>query len=259
MNLYACQLDIVWEDKPANHDRVRALLQRETIEPGSIIVLPEMFATGFSMNLNAIDDTHTREDWNFLSELALSRRSYVIGGRATRNEQQRGLNYAVVFDPDGNELGRYAKLHPFSPGKEAQHFVGGVDVEIFALPGGWKLSPFVCYDLRFPEIFRSAVKLGANLMTVIANWPVTRVDHWITLLRARAIENQCYVVGVNRCGKDPYLAYPGRSLIVDPRGNVLADAGDAESVIHATIDVNALQAYRSELPFLGDMREDFVR
>jgi predicted amidohydrolase len=117
-----------------------------------------------------------------------------------------------------------------------------------------KVSPFVCYDLRFPEHFRAATKRGAQLLTVIANWPVARIHHWTALLQARAIENQAYVAGVNRCGKDPTLTYNGRSMIVSPKGEVLADAGHGESVIGVEIDPAELEVYRQQLPFLADMR-----
>src|SRR5439155_1088670 len=123
----------------------------------------------------------------------------------------------------------------------------------------FRVAPFVCYDLRFPEIFRAAMQRGANLMVIIANWPSPRVEHWITLLRARAIENQTYVMGVNRCGNDPYLPYPGRSLIVDPRGNILSDAGDSQIVITADIELATVTEYRRELPFLNDMKTDVAR
>src|SRR5437867_8813935 len=97
---------------------------------------------------------------------------------------------------------------------------------------------------------------GANVIVAIANWPSPRVEHWMTLLRARAIENQCYVLGVNRCGNDPSLSYPGRSLIVDYRGNVLADGGEGEGVLRAEVNFGALAAYRKELPFLPDAKRD---
>jgi len=119
---------------------------------------------------------------------------------------------------------------------------------------GARVSPFICYDLRFPEVFRAATRRGAQVLVVIANWPATRVEHWVTLLRARAIENQAYVAGVNRCGNDPKLAYPGRSVIVGPWGEVMADAGDGEGVAWADLDFAALESYRREFPVLRDIR-----
>jgi len=120
------------------------------------------------------------------------------------------------------------------------------------------VAPFVCYDLRFPEVFRIAAARGAQLLAVIANWPSAREAHWLTLLRARAIENQAYVAGVNRCGEDPRLRYTGRSVIIDPRGEVLADAGSDEAVITADIDLADLEEYRRSFPALADMRRELL-
>src|SRR5690606_6307419 len=116
------------------------------------------------------------------------------------------------------------------------------------------VSPLICYDLRFPEAFRLATKQGAEMFVVIANWPTARVEHWLTLLKARAIENQAYVIGCNRVGRDPKVVYPGRSVIIDPRGNVLADAGGDPGVISSSIDAAALREYRKTFPALNDIR-----
>jgi predicted amidohydrolase len=156
----------------------------------------------------------------------------------------------VLFD-NGREVARYAKMRPFK--------LAGESVEPGAEPvlvecGEFKLAPAVCYDLRFPELFRAGVKRGANLFAVIANWPTPRLDHWLTLLKARAIENQAYVIGVNRVGRDPNAEYPGRSQIIGPRGDILADAGNAEGVISAELNLPALESYRREFPALQDAR-----
>jgi omega-amidase len=116
------------------------------------------------------------------------------------------------------------------------------------------VAPFICYDLRFPEIFRPVARAGAQLITVIASWPEARIAQWVKLLQARAIENQCYVAGVNRVGSDPRFRYSGRSMIVDFRGDVIADAGSEANLISAELDLAGLAEYRRELPFLADMR-----
>jgi predicted amidohydrolase len=120
------------------------------------------------------------------------------------------------------------------------------------------VSPFICYDLRFPEAFRGAVRRGARAFVVIANWPAERHEHWDLLLRARAIENQAFVVGVNRCGSDPRHAYAGGSMIVDPQGGILARAGGEECVISADLDAASLMEYRERFPALGDMHGDLL-
>ncbi len=257
MNVLCCQLDIAWEDKPANHAKIEALLEQSAPPENSLVVLPEMFATGFSMNVNAITDSPSRETEDFMSRTAARLKTFVLGGTVNSGADGRGRNECVVFSPGGTEVARYCKLHPFTFGGEAQHYTAGCGVQIFRV-GEFTVTPFICYDLRFPEIFRAAVKRGANLFTVIANWPSTRIDHWTTLLKARAIENQAYVVGVNRCGDDPHLSYPGRSVIFDPRGRVVVEADAREGTISADLDLQALIEYRQELPFLSDIRQDYI-
>src|SRR5580704_17942421 len=223
MQIIGCQTDIVWQDKLANHDRVRELLSSSPIEPGALVLLPEMFATGFSMHVDVIAEPLGGEMQTFLAELAKQLRSYVMGGVVTRAADGRGRNEAVVYDPDGRQVTRYCKLHPFSYAGETKYYQAGEAGAQFACHG-FQVAPFVCYDLRFPEIFRRAVRGGAQLLAVIANWPQPRESHWLALLRARAIENQAYVVGVNRAGADPNVRYSGHSLIVGPRGETLAEA-----------------------------------
>lgn len=251
MKAFCVQHDIVWENKLATHERVRGLLKGADIPPGSLIVLAEMFSTGFSMDVRAIEEGDTRESERFLAALAQERSCFVLGGVVTSNGS-KGRNETVVYSPQGDEVARYCKMHPFTLGGELDNYERGPQPITFK----WRectAAPFICYDLRFPEAFRSCVKLGVQLYTVIASWPVARIDHWVTLLKARAIENQAYVVGVNRVGTDPKFTYTGRSMIVAPSGEVLADAGGEEAFVGAEIDLGFLRSYRDQLPFLGDM------
>ena len=257
MRVYACQTDIAWEDKALNFDHVRGIVRDLRPEPGSLLVLPEMFATGFSMRVVQIADG-SGETAKFLGELAEQHRIWTIAGLVVIGPDGSGRNQALIHSPIGEEVARYTKIHPFTFGEESKHYGRGLrTVQVNA--GPVRVSPFICYDLRFPEVFRTAVRNGVHLFAVIANWPAAREDHWVTLLRARAIENQAYVVGVNRCGNDPRLSYSGRSLIVDPRGQVLADAGSKQSVISAWIDLPALEQYRQQFPALADIQEQYVR
>jgi predicted amidohydrolase len=257
MHVAGVQLDIVWEDKVANHAKVRALVAAAKLPRGSLVVLPEMFATGFSMNVAGIAEDPGGMTEAFLAALAMEQGVQVCGGVVTRAPDGRGLNQSVTVGPDGAVVARYSKIHPFSYAGETNHYAPGTET-LVARWGEASVAPFVCYDLRFPEIFRNAVKKGAQLLTVIANWPEPREAHWLALLKARAIENQAFVVGVNRCGKDPKLAYSGRGQIIDPRGNVLADGGNREGVFSAEVDLSALVAYRKDFPALQDMRGGWV-
>lgn len=253
MRVLGVQLDIAWEDKKANHAKVRALLTKSPPPRDALVVLPEMFSTGFSMEARKIAEGPARETEAFLAGLG----THALGGVVNLGPDGRGRNEAVAFGPDGAPLARYAKIHPFSYGEETKHYSGGKEIVLFSC-GGFRVAPFVCYDLRFPEIFRAAARKGAQLFCVIANWPEPREAHWLALLKARAIENQAYVVGVNRCGRDPKLAYSGRSQIIGPKGDVLADAGTAEGVFGAEIDLAPLLEWRRTFPALADMKDGWA-
>ena len=258
MQVIGCQLDIAWEDKSTNFERVRALLKNVAIEPGALIVLPEMFATGFSMHVAATAEAAQGETYQFLAQLARDTASFLLAGVVTRNPDGRGRNEALVLGPQGDEVARYCKLHPFSFAGEDQHFAAG-DAALSFASGPFRVAPFVCYDLRFPEIFRHQTRLGAQVLVVIANWPAPRDAHWQALLRARAIENQAYVVGVNRVGRDPKLAYAGHSLIIDPRGETLTAGSDREELVVASLQLEPLLEYRRQFPAIDDMRAEYFR
>ena len=257
MKVIGVQLDIVWENKAANFEKTHALLEHANIENNSLIVLPEMFATGFSMHVESIGESKSGETETFLRSLAIDYRSYIVGGLTIRSPDGLGRNEAVVCDPSGKVIARYCKLHPFTFGGETKYYESGESLITFQW-GDFTVAPFICYDLRFPEVFRWAVLRTADLFIVIANWPQARESHWITLLTARAIENQAYMVGVNRCGTDPKLSYSGRSLILDPRGKQIADAGIHERLIEAELDHSSLLTYRSEFPALSDIRSRYM-
>ena len=255
MRVHLVQLDLVWQDRPANHAAARRAVETAKPHRGDLVVLPEMFCVGFSMDVAATHDA-TGETEAFVRQLAKDFRIYLIAGNVTKPDDL-GRNEALVADPAGEIVGRFHKLHPFRFAGEHQHFRGGDGVAVVDAAGDWgqtRVAPFVCYDLRFPEVFRLAVKQGAEVMVVIANWPTPRVAHWLALLTARAIENQAYVVGVNRVGRDPKNDYPGRSVLIDPQGKTILDAGDKPGVVAATLDLDELRAYRKRFPALTDVR-----
>jgi len=250
MRFAAVQFDIAWEDKPANHARIEEMLGDAGIEPGTFILLPEMADTGFSFNLDRIVDDASLA---WACRLARDRKCWVQAGYAARGPDGRGRNCASVVDPHGRVAGTYEKVHPFSYGNEIDHFSGGHHLTLI---GHTELAvcPQICYDLRFPELWRLGARAGAEVFTIGACWPAARQQHWRALLIARAIENQAYVVACNRVGNDPHLAYAGGSMIVSPRGEVLAEAGDHACVLTAELDATALREWRATFPALKDMR-----
>ena len=256
MNVYAFQTDITWEDKVANYENIHTLGERFKPQPGGLIVLPEMFATGFSMQTAVTKEPEDGPSFTFLSEFAQRTQCHVVGGLAIDQGNTRPTNEAFRIDPGGQRLHLYAKLHPFSMGKESQHYQAGSEITQFELPGGLRCCIFICYDLRFPEIFRQAMasEKPPHLFIVIANWPNMRTTHWTRLLEARAIENLAYVVGVNRTGSDPYLSYDGASAIIDPLGKTLCLADHKEQVLQAHVEAHVVDQWRETFPALKDRR-----
>jgi omega-amidase len=261
MQIAVCQFDMAWHDKSANHTKVQSMLNKAQLEgqlrPGALIILPEMFATGYSMSVQDTRDDQTHLTRQFLTTLAQSHQAYVLAGIVDMDPTGKGLNQAIMLDPAGKPIGCYSKMHPTSFMGETQHYTAGDQVVTIDC-AGLLVAPFICYDLRFPEIFRAAARNDAQLLAVIASWPQARQQHWLALLKARAIENQAYVVGVNRCGTDPSHRYAGGSQIIDPTGQILADASDQEMVLLQDLDLSQLDDYRTQFPFLRDMRDDFT-
>ncbi len=254
MDISLVQYDIAWEDKPASHRLVADLLEASPPPAGGLIVLPEMSDTGFSFRLDHIADDRT-VPW--ARRLAERHRCRVLVGDAVRGPDGRGRNRVTLVRPDGSPAGDFHKVFPFSHGCETEFFSGGDRLLLRDL-GSLRLCPLICYDLRFPELFRLAAAAGANLFTVTANWPRARAAHWRALLVARAIENQAFVVGVNRTGRDPHLEYAGGSIVVAPDGTVLAEAGPEPAVVHLRLDPEAAAGWRAAFPALRDLRADLL-
>jgi predicted amidohydrolase len=168
------------------------------------------------------------------------------------HDKEKGRNIAVVYDRRGIRIAAYTKIHPFSFSGEDKYYIAGNDTVIFDIDG-IPSSIFICYDLRFPEVFRKVAK-NVQAIFVIANWPSSRKDHWEILLKARAIENQCFVIGVNRTGTDGNGHYSGASHIFDPSGNGILFGNDKEEFLSGEINPSEVVEVRSKFPFLKDMR-----
>ena len=253
MKLYGVQLDTVWHEPERNFKRIDGLLDEVAVEPGSLVCLPETFGTGFTMDVRGQGETPDGPSSAFMAKLAKRLQCWVVGGAVFRG-RNKGANVALAFDPRGVQIARYDKIHPFSFGQEPQHYRAGRTLVSFRWDK-FTVVPLICYDLRFPELFRKATfELGAEIFLVIANWPNPRGEHWTTLLAARAIENQAYVLGLNRCGHDPKVDYPGASRILDHQGIMLAEAAEQEVVIGAAVDRGALVAWRKKFPALADSK-----
>jgi len=246
------QLDIAWEDPEENLRRAETLAARAAAAGARLAVLPEMFNTGFSMAAERVAP-HAEAARVGLAAIARRNGLWLVGGYAEPGDEGgRPRNACSLMAPDGREALRYHKIHPFGFAGEHLHYQGGdalptADVE------GLRVTVLICYDLRFPEPFRAAAT-RTDLYVVIANWPAARRDAWRVLLRARAIENQAYVLGVNRVGEGDGLAYAGDSALVGPLGEVVAEAGAAAEVLVGEVDAAAVAEARARFTFLADRR-----
>jgi predicted amidohydrolase len=248
----ALQHDIVWEDPEETFHRLSPWIATAATAGARLVVLAEMFACGFSMATARVAEPPGGPSTLFLIEQARRHRLWIAGSLPERTAgAERPANTLVLAGPKG-ELHRYRKIHPFSHAGEDRHYQAGG--EFLTVPiEGLRCTFFVCYDLRFAdEFWATAAHTDAYL--VVANWPEARRRHWQTLLAARAIENQAYVVGVNRVGEGNGLHYVGDSAIFDPSGRPLATAAHQETLLLADIDPAEVLRVRRELPFLQDRR-----
>lgn len=252
MRVAAIQPEIVWENPAANFAHLRPWIGAAAAAGARLALLPEMFPCGFSMATERIAETADGPSVSFLREEA-GRHGIWVGGSIPERAPgaDRPANTFVLAGPRGDVF-RYRKIHPFSYAGEDRHYAAGethvtVDVE------GLRCTLFVCYDLRFAdEFWVTAAATDAYL--VVANWPDRRRHHWTALLAARAIENQAYVVGVNRVGSGDGLNYAGDSRIIDPGGEVLAAGAGQETLLLADLEAGRVREAREALPFLRDRR-----
>ena len=251
MRVAAVQHDIVWADRDANFAALSPLIREAAANGARLVVLSEMFSTGFVVDRDDIGEPAGGPSSAFLSSMATELGIWVCGScPEVADGDPRPYNSFVVAAPDGTQH-RYSKIHPFTYGGEDRHFRAGdshvtIDVE------GIRTSLFVCYDLRFADEFW-ALAQRTDLYLVPANWPVSRREHWMSLLRARAIENQAWVVGVNRVGSGGKLDYVGDSRIIDPLGNETV-AGDGQCIVYADVTAESVAQTRERFPFLQDRR-----
>jgi predicted amidohydrolase len=249
------QFDSIWESKKANLEKAASLIEKASLENCDVIVFPELFTTGFSMNIPVIAEDGYGETASYLSALARRNSINLIAGFAMKAPgDERARNMAVVYDRKGRPDATYTKMHSFPLSEEGARFIEGARTVVFKIDA-MPCSVFICYDLRFPELFRD-VAMRIQTMFVIANWPSERKEHWEILLKARAIENQCFVIGVNRTGIDGNgILYPGASGIFGPLGNVICSGDSREEFITGEFDPGETDRIRSAFPFLKDIKQ----
>ncbi|MDQ3176606.1 MAG: carbon-nitrogen family hydrolase [Actinomycetota bacterium] len=258
LRIAGIQHDIVWGDRDANFERLAPKIAAAAAAGARLVSVTETFSTGFVVDDPELGEPEGGPSSSFLAAQATEHDVWVAGScpelpadLAPGDEDRRPYNSLVIAGPRG-EMHRYRKIHPFTYGGEERSFRAGsefVSVQI----DGLRVTPFVCYDLRFADEFWATAH-DTDLYLVPANWPAARRAHWRSLLVARAIENQAYVVGVNRVGSGGGLDYTGDSRIIDPLGEVLAGAAQTESIVLADIDPATVADVRTRFRFLDDRR-----
>ncbi len=251
------QTNLHWENKLANIQMLTDKLNELTAH-GHVIVLPEMFTTGFSMQPSLFAENMRGSSIQWLQETAKQKKSIITGSIIIEEENNHTKSYynrLIWMQPDG-KMGYYDKRHLFSMAGEDQHYTPGEKRVLFSV-GGWKILPLICYDLRFPVWSRQQWSDKGDseydVLLYVANWPEKRIYAWRTLLIARAIENQCYVVAVNRIGNDGnHISHNGNSMVIDPKGEVIFESMDEEIIKTVTLSKAHLNQCRQQYPFLKD-------
>lgn len=270
MKIGLVQYAPVWENKKANKLKIDNLLT-DLPEKFSLLVFPELTLTGFTMHSDKFaesiaslpnerarhgkSDSFKRKDGgstDYFKALSKKLKIHILAGLIEQEGDKR-FNALVHISPNGELQAKYRKIHPFSYSRENEFYQRGSEPIITEIKK-FKVGLSICYDLRFPELYRIYGKEKVDILVVIANWPIARIEHWRLLLRARAVENQCYVVGVNRVGNDPKLSYNGYSSVFDPMGNEVVSLADQEKVISAEIQQEKIIEIRKTFPFLEDIR-----
>ncbi len=240
-----------WENPEESILNIEDLLKSSSAKFDAL-VLPEMTLTGFTMNAEKFAEEIDGIGTQYFMKLSERIKTNIFAGIIERDGKNI-FNSLVHFDEHGLIKARYRKIHPYSCSNEDNYYTAGNETVITTIDD-LRIGLSVCYDLRFPELYRMYAKERVDILIDIANWPIPRIEHWKTLIKARAIENQCFMIGVNRIGNDPFNEYNGRSGVYDPMGNEVVLAGDESKIIEADLDMSLVDVTRTKLPFLQDMK-----
>jgi predicted amidohydrolase len=252
MKIAICQMNVVQGDSVQNEQRATKMIANAAEGGAELIVLPEMWKSGYDFNnlakhVEPINGTTA----TFLAEQAKLHGVYLVGGSFTMQQAGKVFNTSLTFDPHGKQINAYSKLHLIGLMGEDKYLSAGTDYQTFSL-GDVLASVIICYDLRFPELIRTYAVEGASILIVPAEWPIQREAHWLALLRARAIENQMFVVGANIVGQNENDRFNGNSIIFDPWGEVVTQAGSEEEILFADLALEKVAEIRQAIPVFQD-------
>ncbi|MDP5273887.1 carbon-nitrogen family hydrolase [Chengkuizengella axinellae] len=254
-NISCLQFDVKKGLVEENINKVTRMIENAVAssDKPDVILIPEMWNTSFIKNVSTLAETYGERTKQFISEMSQKHQVHIVAGSISEKINGKVHNISYVCNPSGNFIADYSKIHLFQLMYEDRYYVGGNSVGIFEL-FGTKVGMVICYDIRFPELVRKLALEGVKVLFVPAQWPDVRLHHWRTLLMARAIENQMYVVACNRIGSSGREDFPGHSMIISPWGEVIKEADDKETILQATIDLDIVQTVRDTIPVFEDRR-----
>lgn len=250
INIGIVQFDVLTGESIKNCDTAVKGICSLAADGADMILLPEMFSSGFDYDKLREHGNNTPDILQQLKETAKSE-NVIIAGSMPEIEDNSIYNTLYLIDRNGTIAGSYRKVHLFSPTGEHEHFQNGKQAVVCETTAG-KIGMMICYDLRFPELCRKLAHDGARLIIISAQWPSPRVAHWDTLIKARAIENQVFVAAANRCGQSGSLSFPGHSQIISPWGKELAKADDSATLLNASLDFSEIAKAREAIPCLDE-------
>ncbi|MFJ7728836.1 carbon-nitrogen family hydrolase [Neobacillus sp. NPDC097160] len=259
LKITCLQMDISFGDPLKNYQSAERLIEKAMNEHPDIIVLPELWTTGYDLTrLDEIADKDAKQTIEFLQNAAKKFHVHFVGGSVANREENGVMNTLLIVTKDGQLAHRYSKLHLFKLMDEHLYLQAGAEKGLFQIEDQ-SFAGVICYDIRFPEWIRAHTSEGAEALFVVAEWPLLRLEHWRALLIARAIENQCYVIACNRSGSDPNNQFAGHSMVIDPWGEVIAEAGEKEEILSTEIDVALVKEIRKKIPVFEDRKPRFYK
>ena len=258
MKIALVSLNQIWEDKKTNQVNCQEYIEKASELKADLIIFPEMTLTGFSMNTDQISESPDQSNTLDFFTMQSKKNSIAIAFGVVLRKDDRATNNLIILDKRGTLLANYAKIHPFSFSGENNYYAGGDELGSCTLANA-EIGLSVCYDIRFPEIFQALSK-NCNLIVTIANWPEKRIKHWNTLLEARAIENQIFMIGVNRTGTDGNdLRYVKSSVVFDPAGEKIESAHSYLDMDIYDLDLSKTQRVRNGFPVKQDRKTEFYK
>jgi predicted amidohydrolase len=252
------QMDVALGKPEENFKRVAALMAKAMQDKPDILVLPETFNVGFfpQEDLEALADVDGKMTKAVCGAFARDHKVNIVAGSVANKKNGAVYNTMYAFDRAGNVVAEYDKVHGFTPAREHHYFKGGAKVALFKLDG-IACSAVICYDIRFPELIRTATLQGVDIMFIPAQWPLVRKQHWVTLATARAIENQMFVCAVNGCGGETKCG--GNSLLLNPWGEEICHLGTEEEIQTGEVDLTIIQGIRESINIFRDRKPEYYK